>query len=376
MLLKMDPDRVSVSAEPRRKATSMRRSIASRRAPLVSEPPDPLEGGTRPTPSLDLETISTQWQRALDAADGALAAADRSLAPADLRERRNALIRERREVSGELERLADIAGIRPVPWLAPAPVTNRMLGLPPTARACLFDLEGVLTDSGVLQAHAWGEVFDDLLLRLTETTGWHYIPFDRVADYRDYVDGRSRLEGVHAFLDSRGIHLAEGRPGDAGLADTAWGLANRKGTVLARGLKRRGVAALPGAGRYLQAAARGGLRRAVVAASGNTLSMLELAGLATLVEERVDAAAIRSEGLHSRPAPDMLLAACARLDVEPEEAVTLTHSPAGVAAGLAAGLAVIGVGDGAVGELLQGFGATRLVPSLGALLDARLADAA
>ena len=102
--------------------------------------------------------------------------------------------------------------------------------------------------------------------------------------------------------------------------------------------------------------------------------MLELAGLATLVEERVDAAAIRSEGLRSRPAPDLLLAACRPTRRRPEEAVTLTHSAAGVAAGHAAGLAVIGVGDEAQAEVLHGFGAERVVPSLSALLDARLTD--
>ncbi len=91
--------------------------------------------------------------------------------------------------------------------------------------AGLFDLEGVLTDSGVLHAWAWGEVFDEFLLRLTEKAGWHFIPFDRSADYSDYIDGRPRLEGVHAFLGSRGVRLPEGRVDDPAEADTAhvWG---------------------------------------------------------------------------------------------------------------------------------------------------------
>ena len=267
-----------------------------------------------------------------------------------------------------------MAGVRPTPWLSPVPVNNRMLGIPATVSACVFDVEGVLTDSAVLHALAWGEVFDDFLLRLSEKTGSHFIPFDRVADYRAYVDGRSRLEGVHAFLGSRGIRVAEGRLDDSGQADTAWGLAKRKGEALARGLRQRGVTALPGSLRYLQAAGRAGLKRAVVSASANTLPMLELSGLATLVEECVDAAAMRSEGLRSGPAPDLLLVACRRLGVSPENAVTLTHSPAGIAAGNAAGLAVVGVGDGAQAELLRGFGAERVVPSLEALLDRRLVD--
>jgi HAD superfamily hydrolase (TIGR01509 family) len=238
-----------------------------------------------------------------------------------------------------------------------------MLGVPEGVSACLFDLDGVLTDSGVLHARAWAEVFDEFLLRSSETTGWHFIPFDRQVDYRDYIDGRSRLEGAEAFLASRGMQLP----------DAARDLAARKGAALERALHQRGVAALPGARRYLEAAGHAGLGRAVVSASSSTLPMLELAGLTSVVEERVDADVIRTEHLRSRPAPDLLLDACRRLGARPEDAVTLTHSAAGVAAGHAAGLTVIGVGSGTDAELLHGFGAEQVVPSLRSLLDPRLA---
>ena len=147
-----------------------------------------------------------------------------------------------------------------------------------------------------------GEVFDEFLLRLSEKTGWHFIPFDRQTDYSAYIDGRTRLEGIHAFLDSRGIRLREESLDDPAQADSAAGLAKRKGEVLSRRLRQRGVTALAGARRYLEAAGHAGLRRAVVSSSTSTLPMLELAGLATLVEERVDAEVILAEGLRSRPA--------------------------------------------------------------------------
>ena len=89
-----------------------------------------------------------------------------------------------------------------------------MLGLTTPIRACLFDLDGVLTDSALLHASAWAQVLDEFLLRSTASTGWQFIPFDRDADYRTYIDGRSRLEGIHAFLDSRGIRIPEGRASD------------------------------------------------------------------------------------------------------------------------------------------------------------------
>jgi len=102
--------------------------------------------------------------------------------------------------------------------------------------------------------------------------------------------------------------------------------------------------------------------------------MLDLANLTPLVEATVDATTIQSESLRSRPAPDLLLAACRLLDIDPASAVTFTHSPDGVVAGHTAGLAVIGVGDPVTLERLRGFGAERVAPSLSALLDRRLAD--
>lgn len=322
-------------------------------------------------PLIDLESLSADWQRALDAAASALRAAGESLPAGELRDRRAALVRETETTAAALRGLAR-GGRRPVPWLSPTPVTNRMLGLPATVHACLFDVERVLTDSSRLHAWAWGEVFDDFLARLGETTGWHFIPFDRAADYRAYVEGRSRLEGVHTFLRSRGIRVPEGRPDDPSDADSAHGLSRRKGELLGRRLQEQGVTALPGARRYLEAARRAGVKRAVVYESASTLPVLEQAGLAPLVDEHIDAAVISEEGLRSRPAPDLLLAACRRLDVLPEHVVTFTSTPAGVVAGRAAGVLAIGVGDDALRETLEGFGAEQVAPALSALLDPRL----
>ena len=251
-------------------------------------------------------------------------------------------------------------------------MTAGSLGLEPSVEGALFDLEGVLSDSGLLHAWAWAEVFDEFLRDLSEKTGWPATPFDRGKDYRAYLDGRSRLDGVHAFLSSRGIRLPEGRVDDPARAETAHGLARWKSEVFAARLRERGVTALTGARRYLEAAGHAGLGRAVISASANTSLLLERVRLDTLLEAHVDADAMRTENLRPRPAPDVLLAACRRLGIAPEHAVTFTHSPAGVAAGHAAGLAVVGVGADAVQELLLGFGAERTVRSLAALLDRRL----
>jgi HAD superfamily hydrolase (TIGR01509 family) len=320
----------------------------------------------------DLESVANHWQRALDADFRALNAVDGIVPRTVVGPRLYSLAHERHDTELLLSRLARTTGALHVPWIAAQPVTSHALGLPDAIEACIFDLDGVLTDSGLLHALAWAETFDPFLLQFAEKAGWLFIPFDRGHDYREYLDGRPRLQGVNAFLVSRGIRLPVGRPEDTATTETACGLARRKSELLSRALHARGVAVLGGARRYLEAAGRAGLGRAVVSASTRTLPMMELAGLDALVEVRVDAETILSGGLRPRPAPDLLLAACERLQVDPHAAVTFTHSAAGIAAGDAAGLTVVGVGRNAEAELLRLYGANSVVGSLGELLDRRL----
>ena len=212
---------MSIPAVISRRASRSSEPAGRRATGTATRPSDAPEIVSRPRQSPDLDTITAQWQVALDSAERALRAADGSFATPELLRRTSDLVHERRQTAEMLVRLARLRGIEPPPWLSPVPVNTKMLGLPGTTKACLFDLEGVLTDSALLHAWAWGEVFDEFLLRLSDKTGWHFIPFDRDADYRAYLDGRPRLEGIHAFLDSRGIRLPEGRPDDPEKADTA-----------------------------------------------------------------------------------------------------------------------------------------------------------
>ncbi len=340
---------------------------------MTSSRPSKAATPTSPPPPLELETISSQWQVSLDATEAALNAAATSLTAQELGRGRSELAQERVETLKALTGLAHETGTHPTPWLSPVPVSNDLLGLPAGVTSCVFDLDGVLTDSAVLHARAWREVLDQFLLQRSNRAGWEFVPFDREHDYAAFFEGRPRLEGIHTFLASRGIRLPEGRVGDRADAETAYGLARRKGEVLARGLRQRGSTALRGARRYLQAAGHAGLSRAVISASSNTSRILELAGLGLLIEERLDANVIRAKELRSRPAPDLPLEACDRLGASPGEAVAFTHSPAGIAAGRSAGLLVIGIGEGAQEEVLRAYGAEQVYPSLLAMLDRRLA---
>ena len=68
-----------------------------------------------------------------------------------------------------------------------------MIGLPDSVRACLFDLDGVLTKTATIHAAAWKEMFDDYLRERATRTGEEFVPFDPIADYDRYVDGKPRL---------------------------------------------------------------------------------------------------------------------------------------------------------------------------------------
>ncbi len=179
-----------------------------------------------------------------------------------------------------------------------------MTGLPDTIRACLFDLDGVLTSTAVLHQRAWKQTFDDFL---RERDGDDFTEFtDR--DYIRYVDGRPRADGVRTFLTSRGIELPEGEPDDPPDAATVNGVGNRKNVLLLRVIDEQGVSAYPGSLRYLEAVRDAGLAIAVVTSSANGEAVLKAAGLDRFVEARIDGIEIVERKLRGKPAPDSFIA--------------------------------------------------------------------
>ncbi|MFB9178726.1 beta-phosphoglucomutase family hydrolase [Dactylosporangium sucinum] len=241
-----------------------------------------------------------------------------------------------------------------------------MLGLPDHVTALLFDLDGVLTPTAAVHNRAWTATFDEFL---RDRPGQR--PFDPVADYNDFVDGKPRAAGVRDFLASRGITLPEGSPDDPPDAQTVNGLGNRKNVLLLRLLEEGTLEAYPGSVRYLEQAQAQGLRRAVVSSSANTRQVVASAGLERYLEARVDGVTIRERGLKGKPAPDTFLAAAEELGVEPAQAAVFEDALAGVAAGKAGGFGyVVGidrVGGDHAGDLRRA-GADRVVSDLSELL--------
>ena len=245
-----------------------------------------------------------------------------------------------------------------------------MLGLPAGVRACLFDLDGVLTQTAKVHAAAWKEMFDAFLRRRALRTGEELRLFDPIHDYDEYVDGKPRYDGVRSFLASRGIELPQGSPDDPPEADTIDGLGNRKNEIVLQMIHEHGVEAYSGSVRYVHAAREAGLRRAVVSSSTNCRDVLEAAGIGNLFEERIDGVVAEREELRGKPAPDTFLAGARALGVAPAEAAVFEDALAGVEAGRAGSFGfVVGVDRVGQADALREHGADVVVRDLAELLE-------
>ena len=248
-----------------------------------------------------------------------------------------------------------------------------MLGLPDATRACLFDLDGVLTDTASVHAAAWKQMFDEYLRARADRTGEPFRPFDVTADYGPYVDGRPRLDGTRGFLASRGITLPDGDASDGPDAETVNGLATKKNDLVNDKIRTVGVDVYPGSVRYLHAVRDAGLRTACVSSSANAELVLRVAGLTDLIDHRVDGVVAKARGLPGKPAPDTFLAAAADLGVTKEEAVVFEDALAGVESGRAGGFGfVVGVDRLDQAQALREHGADVVVADLADLLDGKV----
>jgi beta-phosphoglucomutase family hydrolase len=235
-----------------------------------------------------------------------------------------------------------------------------MLDLPTGITTCLFDLDGVLTQTAKVHARAWKEMFDAYL---RELPGEPFAEFALPRDYDEYVDGKPRLDGVRSFLVSRGIEAPE---------ETVQGLGTRKNELVLRLIREQGVEVYEGSVRFAAAARDQGLRRAVVSSSTNCKDVLEAAGIDDLFEARVDGVVAERDGLAGKPAPDTFLAGARMLGAEPAAAAVFEDALAGVQAGRAGNFGwVVGVDRSGHADDLRRHGADVVVEDLAELLERR-----
>lgn len=247
-----------------------------------------------------------------------------------------------------------------------------VLGLPEAVRACLFDLDGVLTQTAKVHAAAWKKMFDEFLREHASERSQRFAPFDEVGDYEEYVDGKPRYEGVESFLRSRGIELPEGSPRDPPDVQTVHGLGNRKNDIVLAMIREDGVQAFEGSVRYVHAVRDAGLATAVVSSSSNCRDVLAVARIEDLFDTVVDGVVADRDHLAGKPKPDTFLAAARMLAVEPAAGAVFEDALAGVAAGRAGHFGcVVGVDRLGQAQALREHGADVVVSDLAQLLEQR-----
>lgn len=241
--------------------------------------------------------------------------------------------------------------------------------LPAGIVACLFDLDGVLTETATVHAAAWREMFDEFLRAYAERGNGPFVPFDPVTDYDDYVDGRPRADGTRTFLAARGIHLPEGGADEPPDAWTVHALSERKNTLVLAKIKQDGVHVYPGSLAFLRAVKAVGMPTAVVSSSANAGEVLAITGLDKYIDKRVDGIVAGHEHMAGKPAPDTYLAGARALDLPPSAAAVFEDALAGVEAGRAGAFGwVVGVDRSGQAEALRAHGADVVVADLDELV--------
>lgn len=226
--------------------------------------------------------------------------------------------------------------------------------------AVIFDMDGVITDTAQVHAAAWKALFDQVLPQFGDHT-----PFDADGDYRAWVDGRTREDGVRTFLTSRGIHLPEGGPHDDSRQLTVAGLAARKQDLFAAELARTGPRVFPDALNLLHRLQTAKVPAALVTSSRNSTAILDAAAIADLFAVRVDGTDALRLTLPGKPDPAMFTEAAHRLGVAPADAVVFEDAAAGVRAGATGGFGlVVGVDRTGNGSQLTAAGADLTVTDL------------
>ena len=235
--------------------------------------------------------------------------------------------------------------------------------------AVLFDLDGVLTDTARIHAACWKEMFDDFLRQRAAENNEPFRPFDIASDYKLYVDGKARFDGVQSFLESRSVHVPYGEPDSPPNNETICGLGNRKNEMVKEAIGSEGVEAYEGSVAFVRHLRRQEIKTAVVSASSNCESVLTSAGIADLFDARVDGEVAARLKLAGKPAPDTFLKAAEELGIAPNRAVVVEDAISGVQAGRDGGFGlVIGVDRKGDAKSLWENGADVVVADLGELL--------
>ncbi|HEY4301572.1 MAG TPA: beta-phosphoglucomutase family hydrolase [Candidatus Didemnitutus sp.] len=205
----------------------------------------------------------------------------------------------------------------------------------------VFDMDGVVTRTAAVHSLAWKRMFDEFLRARTTDRGEPFREFTHEHDYRSYVDGRPRYQGVATFLASRGIELPMGTSDDSPSAETVCGLGNRKNAYFNRILEMEGVGVYDSTVALIRDLQAGGIAVGLATSSRNSAQVLERSGTAELFATVVDGIVSELLGLKGKPHPDIFLTAARNLGVAPGRAIVVEDAVSGVQAAARGGFGLV-----------------------------------
>ena len=208
-------------------------------------------------------------------------------------------------------------------------------------QSVIFDLDGVITKTAHVHGKAWKTVFDDYMRLREKRDREPFREFTHEKDYLPYVDGKPRYKGVQSFLESRGIHIPYGDPGDTPDKETVCGIGNRKNDLFRQILKKDGAEVFRSSVELIKRLRKDGVRIGVASSSKNCKIILESAGLEDLFEVRIDGVVAAETGLKGKPEGDIFTVAAGRVDSEPGRSVVVEDATSGVQAGRNGGFGLV-----------------------------------
>ncbi len=203
-------------------------------------------------------------------------------------------------------------------------------------KAVILDMDGVITQTARIHRAAWKEMFNSFMESLPQKYG-------RATDedYKKFIDGKPRYDGVKSFLESRNIKIPYGSVNDPANKISVCGLGNKKNEIFLSLLKKKGVEPYNDAMKQIKRWKNSGLKTAVVSSSKNCKEIIHRANIEELFDTLVDGRISEEKGLKGKPEPDIFIEAAKALDVKPESCVLFEDAISGVQAGCKGNFALV-----------------------------------
>ncbi|WP_248548408.1 beta-phosphoglucomutase [Paenibacillus odorifer] len=186
-------------------------------------------------------------------------------------------------------------------------------------KGAIFDLDGVIVDTAKYHYLAWASLADELGFKFTE-------------EDNERLKGVSRMRSLDILLEVGGLEFEEAEK---------QAMAEKKNRLYVEYISRLEESELlPGVKEYLTGLRSRGIGIALGSASKNAEFILNKLNITDLFDAVVDGNKVSL----AKPDPEVFLIAAQEIGLQPDECVVFEDAEAGVQAGKAAGMKVVGIG--------------------------------